>query len=258
MPSLHWHIYSFHEQIFNCFAKFAMDFGNLNVMTGSCPLAELNTKLPVKALMVLKAFGDQLTLAQSTNSPTPILAATVSKFSIRSLGTNSNVGTPAPVPDSASPLPENTQNQRRDEKRVPSTPDKRMKAAATQHQKKPRCNGAINSANAKQCPATDMGMFYLTKHDIRAMDIFPKDLPTKICAYFTSKGRECIRENCPHTHPGNARKLTAEIIVAIVCHFSSKKIGWLNKWHFMKLGDLPADVKALVGGKDGPSSSKMA
>jgi hypothetical protein len=26
----------------------------------------------------------------------------------------------------------------------------------------------------------------------------------------------------------------------------------------MKLGDLPADVKALVGGKDGPSSSKRA
>jgi hypothetical protein len=47
--------------------------------------------------------------------------------------------------------------------------------------------------------------------------------------------------------------LTAETIAAIVCHFSSKKIGWLNKWHFMKHGDLPADVKVLVGGKDGPS-----
>ena len=48
-----------------------MDFGNVNVMTGLCPLAELNTKLLVKALMVLKAFVDQLTLAQSTNSPIP-------------------------------------------------------------------------------------------------------------------------------------------------------------------------------------------
>jgi hypothetical protein len=104
MPSLHWHIYSFLEHIFNLFAKFAMDFGNVNVMTGSHPLAELNTKLLVKVLTVLKAFEDQLNLAQSTNSPIPILAATISKFSTRSPGTNSNVGTPAPAPVSASAL----------------------------------------------------------------------------------------------------------------------------------------------------------
>jgi hypothetical protein len=102
----------------------------------------------------------------------------------------------------------------------------------------------------------DMGMFFLAKHDIRVTDIFPKDLPTKICANFTSKGCKCTRENCPYSHPRNACKLTAETITAIVRHFSSKRIRWLNEWHFMKLGDLPADVKVLVGGKDGPSSSK--
>ncbi len=95
MPSLHWHVYSFLERIFNFFAKFATDFGNVNFMTGSRPLAELNTKPLVKALTVLKAFEDQLTLPWSTNSPIPILAATVSKFSTKSLDTNSNVGTPA-------------------------------------------------------------------------------------------------------------------------------------------------------------------
>jgi hypothetical protein len=93
--------------------------------------------------------------------------------------------------------------------------------------------------------------------DIRATDIFPKDLPTKICADFTCNGRECTRENCPYSHPRNARELTVET-AAIICHFSWEKIGWLNKWHFMKLGELPVDVKALVGGKDGPSSSKRA
>ncbi len=254
MPSLHWHVYYFLERIVNLFAKFAMDFGNVNVMTGLRPLAELNTKLLVKALMVLKAFEDQLTLGQSTNSPIPILAATVSKFSNRSLVTNSNVGTPAPVLISASALPENTQNQCCGAKRDPSTPDKSTKVAATQRQKKPHHNGATNPA--KQCPVMDMGMFFLAKHDIRATDIFPKDLSTKICADFTCKGRECTRENCPYSYPRNACKLTVKTIAAIVCHFSSKKIGWLNKWRFMKLGDLPADVKALVGGKDGPSSSK--
>jgi hypothetical protein len=222
MPSLHWHVYSFLEHIFNLFAKFAMDFGNVNAMTGLCPLAELNTKLLVKALTVLKAFKDQLTLAQSTNSPIPILAATVSKFSTRSLGTNSNMGTAAPAPVYASALPENTQNQCRNVKRDPSTPDESTKVAAIQRQKKPCRNGATNPA--KQRHVTDMGMFFLTKHDIKAIDIFPKDLPTKICADFTSKGCKCTRENCPYSHPRNARELTAKTIAAIIHHFSLKKM----------------------------------
>jgi hypothetical protein len=256
MPSLHWHVYSFLEHIFNFFVKFATYFGNVNVMTRSRSLAELNTKPLVKALTVLKAFEDQLTPMQSTNSPIPILATTVSKFSTRSPGTNSNVGTLASAPVSASALPENTQNQCHNVKRDPSTPDKSKKAAAIQHQKKSHRNGATNPA--KQRHVTDIGMFFLAKHDIKATDIFPKDLPTKICADFTCKGCECTRENYPYSHPRNACRLTAETIAAIFCHFSLKKIGWLNKWHFVKLGHLPADVKALVGGKDSPSSSKRA
>jgi hypothetical protein len=155
-----------------------MDFCNVNVMTGLHPLAELNTKPLVKALTVLKAFEDQLTLAQSTNSLIPILADTMSKFFNRSSSTNSNVGTLAPVPVSASALPENTQNQHCDVRRNPSTPDESMKAAATQRQKKPRHNSAINSA--KQRPVTDMGMFFLAKHDIRATDISsPRTCPPR-------------------------------------------------------------------------------
>jgi hypothetical protein len=103
-----------------------------------------------------------------------------------------------------------------------------------------------------------MGMFFLTRNNIKAIDIFPKDLTTKICADFTCKGRECSRETCPCSHPRNACESTAETIVAITRHFLSEKICWLNEWHFMKLAHLPADVKALVGGKDGPSSSKRA
>ncbi len=104
----------------------------------------------------------------------------------------------------------------------------------------------------------NMGMFFFAKHDIKATDIFLKDQPTKICANFTCKGRECTRENCPYSYPRNASKLTAETIAAIVCHFSLKKIGWLKKSYFMKLINLPPDVKALMGGNDGPSSSKRA
>jgi hypothetical protein len=256
MPSLHWHVYSFLKRIFNHFAKFAMDFGNVNAMTGSCPLMELNTKPLIKVLTVLKAFEVQLTLTQSTNSPITILSATVSKFSTRIPGTNPNLGTLPLVSISAPVLPENTQNQRLDVERDPSTPDESAKAAAVQHQKKPLRNGAVNPT--KQCPVSDMGMFFLTRNDIKAIDIFPKDLPTKICANVTCKGRECSRETSPYSHPRNACKLTAKTIAAIACHVSSKKIEWLNEWHFMKLAHLPADVKVLVGGKYCSSSSKRA
>jgi hypothetical protein len=137
MPSLHWHVYSLLKCIFNLFAKSATDFGNVNIMTRLHLLVELNTKPLVKVLTVLRAFEDQLTLAKSTNSPIPILAATVSKFSTRSPCTNSNVGTLAQAPIYASALPENTQNQCRDVKRDLSTLDKSTKAAAIQHQKNP-------------------------------------------------------------------------------------------------------------------------
>jgi hypothetical protein len=50
MLYLHWHVYSFLECIFNHLAKFATDFGNVNVMTGTRPLMELNTKPLTKAL----------------------------------------------------------------------------------------------------------------------------------------------------------------------------------------------------------------
>ncbi len=98
MQSLHWHAYSFLERIFNHLAKFATDFGNVNIMSGSRPLTELNTNPLTKALTVLKAFEVQLTLAQSTNSPITILATTVSKFSTRTPGTNPILITPASIP----------------------------------------------------------------------------------------------------------------------------------------------------------------
>jgi hypothetical protein len=163
--------------------------------------------------------------------------------------------TQASVPVSAFALLENTQTQCPNVKPDPSTPEEGAKAAAVQRQKKPRRNGATD--HTKQRPITDMGMFFLARNNIKAIDIFPKDLPTMICANFTCKGCECTRESCP-CHPRNACKLPTDTIPAIARHFSTKKIGWLNKWHFMKLAHLPSDVKALVGGKDGPSSSKRA
>ncbi len=52
IPLLHWYCYSFLEKIFNCFANFATDFGNGNIMTEACPITELNTSALKSALMV--------------------------------------------------------------------------------------------------------------------------------------------------------------------------------------------------------------
>jgi hypothetical protein len=43
MPLLHWYCYSFLEHIFNCFANFATDFGNGNIMSEACLITKLNT-----------------------------------------------------------------------------------------------------------------------------------------------------------------------------------------------------------------------
>jgi hypothetical protein len=65
-PLLHWYCYSFLEQIFNCFANFANDFGKCNIMTEARPITELNMIALKSALMVLKTFCSQINLHQAT------------------------------------------------------------------------------------------------------------------------------------------------------------------------------------------------
>jgi hypothetical protein len=61
MPLLHWYCYNFLEEIFKCFAHFATDFGNGNIVTEACPITELNTTTLKSALTVLKTFCAQIT-----------------------------------------------------------------------------------------------------------------------------------------------------------------------------------------------------
>ena len=47
--------------------------------------------------------------------------------------------------------------------------------------------------------------------------------------------------------------LKKETIGAIAKHFHKKKIGWFNKWHFLKVtSDLPEHIKKLMGEKMAP------
>ena len=82
MPNLHWYCYTFLERIFNCFADFATNFGNGNIMSESHPITKLNTKALVGALMVMKAFCDQINLHQATMLPIIISQSVVASYNI--------------------------------------------------------------------------------------------------------------------------------------------------------------------------------
>ncbi len=82
MPSLHWYCYSFLKQIFNCFANFATDFGNGNIMTKACPITKLNTSALKSALMILKRFCSQINLHQSTMTVITVMPGSVAAYTV--------------------------------------------------------------------------------------------------------------------------------------------------------------------------------
>jgi hypothetical protein len=134
------------------------------------------------------------------------------------------------------------------------TPDADAKIPAIQRLKKPRCSAAAQSTKRN---VMDMGMFFLSKPDMKASDVFPKGMAESVCVDFTCKGRECTKEDCTFVHPRKVGDLKKETFNAIGEHFLKKRVGWLNEWHFLKVAnELPKKIKQLMGGKDG-CSSKM-
>jgi hypothetical protein len=82
MPLLHWYCYSFLERIFNCFADFATDFGNGNIMTEAHPITKLNTSALKSALTVLKTFCSQINLHQATMAAIMVMPGSVSAYNV--------------------------------------------------------------------------------------------------------------------------------------------------------------------------------
>ena len=95
-------------------------------------------------------------------------------------------------------------------------------------------------------------MFFLKNPNIPPSDIFPKDLPIKLCANFTCKGKECTNTNCGFKHLNKVIEIPRDANLAIASHFSAKDIGWFNEYHFMKIAD--KGVKKLLGNSKGISS----
>ncbi len=167
----------------------------------------------------MKAFITQVDLAQSTNLPIIICRSNIYKYKIKPVNNTkcalSGYSSRADNAKSngASPTTE-TQNSHRTAKRDSAmTPDDNAKKPANQRLKKPRRSVAADSTKRNNM---EMGMFFLSRPDMKASDIFPKGMAELVCVDFTCKGRECTRENCTFIHPRKVGDLKKETINAIL------------------------------------------
>jgi hypothetical protein len=243
MPHLHLHIYSFIDRIWALLATGATEFSNTNVVTGKRDIANLNLTHHVKAIRVLKALADQITLHQSQGTPIPVLSSITAKYS--PFATTHPI---SPKPNPTATNPAETTN-RRDAKRTNATITPAVipnKPAPPDTSKKPKVAEAPGS-NRKS-----LGMFYLHNPEAGGSDLFPQNMECKVCVDYTCKGRECTREACPFKHPRNARELDTSAAIAIGRNFAKTKKGWLSEYHFRHETALPADVQAMMGNAQGP------
>jgi hypothetical protein len=135
-----------------------------------------------------------------------------------------------------------------------TTPESRSMPSLVQRQKN-QCRVVTN--NTVKCAKLDMGMFWLSNPKMKMNEIFPCGLHEKVCIQFCCRGRECKRDPdivCPFFHPCSSEDLKLETIELIRDQILAKKVGWLTKYHFLKLLALKPKYKALLAGKDGPTS----
>jgi hypothetical protein len=211
---------------------------------GGRPISKLNTRSLTKALRVMRAFITQVDLAQSTNlsivicrsnickyevTPVNNMKCAISSYSSRADNTKAN---------GASPTTDTQNSCHNDAAKCDSamTPDDNGKTPAIQRLKKPCCSGAIESTKHN---IMDMGMFFLSKPDTKASEVFPKGMAELVCVDFTCKDRERTRENCTFVNPRKVGDLKKETVDAIGEHFLEKRVGWFNEWHFLKVANEP-------------------
>ena len=80
MPHLHFHIFSFIDRIWDLLATGATKFSNINVVTGNRPIGDLNMTHHKKAVQVLRALVEQITLHQSQGTPIIVHASVTMKY----------------------------------------------------------------------------------------------------------------------------------------------------------------------------------
>jgi hypothetical protein len=129
------------------------------------------------------------------------------------------------------------------------------KAQAAQCLKKAgRSGGAADSAKRN---VTDMGMFFLHKPDMKAVEIFPKDMPKTVSAP-TLRARvesapEKIARSSTQGRLANSRRRRS--MPWATTSYRRELVGSTSGILRVR-SELPGELKSLLGGKDGPSASK--
>ena len=116
MPHLHFHIFLFIDRIWALLATGATNFSNKNVLSGNRLIEDLNMTHHKKAVQVLRALVEEITLHQSQGTPIIVQALVTMKYCPMSAISSH---WPQPAAPTTSP-PDNANH--RDIKRNPATP----------------------------------------------------------------------------------------------------------------------------------------
>jgi hypothetical protein len=114
VPNMHLLFLSYIDRIFVCFARFATNINNTNVVAEKQPLAKLNLSEIEKAMGVLSALEEEVKRAQAQGVPPVILDQLVSRFS-------PSGGIPSPPAGKAVVTPPATGQQKCKDKREPAS-----------------------------------------------------------------------------------------------------------------------------------------
>jgi hypothetical protein len=215
VPNTHLLLLSYIDSIFVCFAKFATDINNTNVVAENLPLAELDLSEIEKAMGVLTALEEEVKRAQAQEVPPVIPDQLVSRFS-------TSGGVSSPQTGKVVTTPPATGQQKREYKRLPAFPETRNPNTENPAKKSRRTSSLAEEVRFVK---TEMGMFYLTKPDSNHPNTFPPGVEEKICVDFTCKGRECLDTPCPLKHPHRPKDVDKADVEAIALHFKKYKSG---------------------------------
>ncbi len=184
---------SYIDRIFVCFARFATDINNTNVVAEKQPLAKLDLSKIEKAMGVLSALEEEVKRAQAQGVPPIIPNQLVSRF--LALG-----GIPSPSTGKAVGTPPATGQQKHEDKREQAS-SKTGNSNKGNPAKKSWRN--LSSTEEVRFVKTEMGIFYLTKQDNNHPNTFQPGVKGKNCIDFTCKGQECLVNPCPPQTPSS-------------------------------------------------------
>ena len=241
IPNVHLLLLSYVDRIWVCFAKFALDFNNINVVTENRPLADLDLSEINKAVSVYLALGEELRRAQAQGVQLLVPPQLVSRFAATG-------ATPSPQTPQAGKAVVTPPAQNKRKIGDIQAPPNALESPA----KKPR--RSASSTEASGYVKKEMGMFHLKYPEKGGADNFPPGVRDRICVDFTCKGRECKNPNCTTSmHPRRPQNMKREDVEAIAKHFKDKDIGWLSAYHFAELGMSPL-ADSLMGDDQGIST----